>query len=86
MCKMREKMTTCRKKTDFNERRKRKIQKRKKRSKTYNVEKVVEATDKETGAVHDEDLIVVGADVRSLYPSLPDVEVAVICYIRFQWI
>ena len=40
----------------------------------------MEATDTETGAVHDEDLVVVGTDVKSLYPSLPDVEVAVICY------
>ena len=64
----------------FHERRKRKVQNRKKRSKTFKCEKVMEATDTETGAVHVEDLVVVGADVKSLYASLPDVEVAVICY------
>ena len=73
-------MTTCRKRKEFHERRKRKIQNRKKRSKTYKGEKVLEARDIEIGAIHDEELVVVGADVKSLYPSLPDVEVAVICY------
>ena len=93
MCMMRDKMTTCRKKKELHERRKRKLLNRKKRSKTYRGEKVLEATDAETGAVHDEELVVVGADVKSLYPSLPDVEVAVICYkaimrsgIRFEGI
>ena len=56
-------------------------------------EKVLEARVTETGAIRGEELVVVGADVKSLYPSLPDVEVALICYgaimrsgIRFEGI
>ena len=30
--------------------------------------------------MQDEKLVVIGADIKSLYPSLPDVEVALICY------
>ena len=47
MCMMREKISTCRKKKDFHERRMRKVQNRKKRSKTFKGEKVMEATDTE---------------------------------------
>jgi hypothetical protein len=77
---MREKLTTCRKKKEFHERRKRKLADRKKRSRTYRGEKVVDAKDVKAGTMQDEELVVIGADVKSLYPSLPDVEVAMICY------
>ena len=90
---MREKMTTCRKKKEFHERRKRKLSNRRERSKTYRGEAVLDAKDVEAGTIQDEELVVIGADVKSLYPSLPDVEVALICYeailksgIRFEGI
>ena len=40
----------------------------------------MDAKDDEAGTMHEEELVLVWADVKSLYPSLPDVEVAIICY------
>jgi hypothetical protein len=50
--------------------------------KTWKGEKLVSARDVGTKLVQDRlELFVVGADVQALYPSLSDIEVAVICYI-----
>ena len=60
--------------------------------KTYRGQKIIDARDvPENNLIQSEELVVVGSDVEALYPSLSDVEVAVICFnavmesnIRFQ--
>jgi hypothetical protein len=50
-------------------------------AKTYKDQKIVDASDvPSNNLIQSEELVVVGSDVVSLYPSLTDIEVAVICY------
>ena len=71
---MRGKMTSCRKRKEFHERRKRKLLNRKRMSKSYNGEKLIDARDVTREEIQDDsDLVVIGAGVEGLYPSLPDI-------------
>ena len=57
------------------------MRKMKRKPRTINDQKVTYATDVERSLVQDEEeLVLVGADVVGLYPSLVDIEVANICY------
>ena len=75
---LRDRMTTCRKRKEFHERRKWKLSNRKKRAKGQTV---MEADNSGKFSNQEEDdLVVLGADMEGLYPSLPDMEVAIIVY------
>jgi hypothetical protein len=70
-------ITTCRKRKELHERRKWKINNRKRMAISYKGQKVFESD--ENVSIQEEDgLVVVGADVEGVYPSLPDVEVAIV--------
>jgi hypothetical protein len=83
MAMMRGKMTKCRKRQEVLEKRKQRLLKRHAASKSHMGKRVIQAKDvTNTDVVQDDqDLVVTGADVEGLYPSLSDIEVAIIVYI-----
>ena len=79
---MRGKMTRCRKRQELLEKRKQKILNRQRVSKTYKGKRIIEAKDviRQEIIQDKDDLVVTGADVEGLYPSLSDIEVALIVF------
>jgi hypothetical protein len=50
---------------------------------SWNGHALIHARDVENKCVQDDlELVVIGADVEALYPSLTDIEVANVCYMR----
>ena len=82
MTMMRGKMEKCRKRKAVLEKRQKRLMKRKMTSKSHMGEKSIDAKDISIrNLVQDgRDLVVTGADVEGLYPSLSDIEVAIIVY------
>ena len=79
---MRDKMEKCRKRQAVMEKRQHRLMKRRQASKSHMGEKIVEARDiTNKNLVQDnKDLVVTGADVEGLYPSLSDIDVEIIVY------
>ena len=79
---MRGKMEKCRKRQEVLEKRQKRLMKRKMASKSHIGEQIIDAKDiSNKSLVQDgRDLVVTGADVEGLYPSLSDIEVAIIVY------
>ena len=79
---MRGKMIKSRKRQELLEKRKQRLLNRQKRAQMFRGKKVLEARDTiRKEVVQDEgDLVITGAGVEGLYPSLSDIEVAQICF------
>ena len=53
----------------------------KRKSRTFKGAKIIEANEKTQDEIQDKsEVVIIGSDVKALYPSLSDIEVALICY------
>ena len=80
---LRKKMTLVRKKKEMEEKQMRaKLDgKGRRKTLTYRGAKIMEATEKSSEDIQDKsEVVIIGSDVCALFPSLTDIEVALICY------
>jgi hypothetical protein len=80
---LRYKMTLVRKRKKMEEKqiRARLDGKGRRKAQTYKGARIIEASEKTSEEIQDKsEVVIIGSDVCALYPSLTDIEVALICY------
>ena len=79
---LRERMTMVRQRKEVNEMKIRdKLDRKGRKTKTYKGAKILEAIEKTLDDIQvDSEVVIIGSAVCALYPSLTDIEVAIICY------